>query len=50
MLKHLFKRELDSHQLFFAIGESLAHLHYLIGQGRVVRETGIDKVDLFRAV
>lgn len=49
VLEHLFRRELDSHQLFFAIGESLAHLHYLIGQGRIVKETGADGVDLFRA-
>ncbi len=49
VLKHLFKRELDSHQLFFAIGESLAHLHYLMGQGRVSREMGADGVNLFRA-
>lgn len=49
VLGHLFKRELDSHQLFFAIGESLAHLHYLMGEGRIVRETGADGVDLFRA-
>ena len=50
VLRHLFKRELDSHQLFFAIGESLAHLHYLMGQGRMGREKGSDGVDLFRAV
>jgi len=50
VLKHLFKRDLDSHQLFFAIGESLAHLHYLMGQGRISRERGGDGVDLFRAV
>ena len=49
VLKLLFKRELDSHQLFFAIGESLAHLHYLMGVGRIVRETGADGVDLFKA-
>jgi len=49
VLKHLFKRELDSHQLFFAIGESLAHLHYLEGQGRIVSETNAHSVTLFRA-
>ncbi len=49
VLKHLFKRDLDSHQLFFAIGESLSHLHYLMSQGRIVKETGADGVDLFRA-
>ena len=50
VLKCMFKRELDSHQLFFALGESLAHLHYLIGQGRIVKETGPNGVDLFRAI
>ena len=50
VLKHLFKRELDSHQLFFAIGESLAHLHYLMGQGRIACDKGDDGVDLFRAI
>ena len=50
VLKHLFKRELDEHQLFFAIGESLAHLHYLMGQGRIECEANADGVDLFRAV
>ncbi len=49
VLKFLFKRELDSHQLFFAIGESLSHLHYLIGQGRIIKETDANGVDQFRA-
>jgi len=34
----LFERALDAHQTTFAIGESLAHLNYLVGQGRLVRE------------
>ena len=29
LLPVLFRRKLDSHQLFFAMGESIAHLHYL---------------------
>ncbi len=29
LLPILFKRELDTHQLFFAMGESIAHLHNL---------------------
>ncbi|MGH6915947.1 MAG: MBL fold metallo-hydrolase, partial [Geminicoccales bacterium] len=33
----LFDRELDSHQLGFALGEALAHLNHLIGQGRLLR-------------
>ena len=35
----LFKRQLDDHQLMFAMGESIAHLHYLQAQGKVRRET-----------
>ena len=47
----LFKRPLDEHQMFFAIGETLAHLHHLMHQGRVTRSTGGDGIDLFsRAV
>ncbi len=33
----LFKRELDLHQTTFALGESLAHLHALWYEGRLVR-------------
>jgi glyoxylase-like metal-dependent hydrolase (beta-lactamase superfamily II) len=33
----LFKRKLDDHQLMFAMGESIAHLHYLQQSGRVRR-------------
>jgi glyoxylase-like metal-dependent hydrolase (beta-lactamase superfamily II) len=40
----LFKRELDAHQLGFAIGETLAHLQRLRYAGRVRRETRPDGV------
>jgi glyoxylase-like metal-dependent hydrolase (beta-lactamase superfamily II) len=33
----LFKRQLDDHQLMFAMGESIAHLHYLQDEGKVRR-------------
>jgi glyoxylase-like metal-dependent hydrolase (beta-lactamase superfamily II) len=33
----LFRRQLDTHQLGFAIGETLAHLHYLEAEGQVAR-------------
>ena len=33
----LFKRQLDDHQLMFAMGEAIAHLHYLQAGGRVKR-------------
>ncbi|MCH2557582.1 MAG: MBL fold metallo-hydrolase [Alcanivorax sp.] len=38
LLPVLFKRELDNHQLMFAMGESIAHLNCLHATGRVRRE------------
>jgi glyoxylase-like metal-dependent hydrolase (beta-lactamase superfamily II) len=35
LLPVLFRRTLDTHQTFFAMGESIAHLHYLWYQGRL---------------
>ena len=40
----LFRRPLDAHQMFFAMGESMAHLHYLEAEGRVARTIGDDGV------
>jgi hypothetical protein len=34
----MFKRELDLHQLTFAQGEALAHLHLLWFEGRLERK------------
>jgi glyoxylase-like metal-dependent hydrolase (beta-lactamase superfamily II) len=36
----LFKRELDGHQTIFALGESLAHLHFLWYQNEFERLEG----------
>lgn len=33
----LFRRELDTHQTFFALGEALSHLHRLVATGALVR-------------
>jgi glyoxylase-like metal-dependent hydrolase (beta-lactamase superfamily II) len=38
----LFKRQLDDHQLMFAMGEAIAHLHYLEHQGRLKRSRAAD--------
>lgn len=35
----LFRRELDTQQRFFAVGEAIAHLNYLVTNGSLVRET-----------
>jgi glyoxylase-like metal-dependent hydrolase (beta-lactamase superfamily II) len=42
------RRELDVHQLTFALGEAIAHLHLLWLAGELVRETGADGVFRFR--
>jgi glyoxylase-like metal-dependent hydrolase (beta-lactamase superfamily II) len=44
----LFRRELDTHQLSFAMGEALAHLHFLEAEGRVTRAVGGDGLHRFR--
>jgi glyoxylase-like metal-dependent hydrolase (beta-lactamase superfamily II) len=40
----LFRRKLDTHQLFFAMGEAMAHLHLLEREGRLERSVGADGV------
>ena len=49
LLPILFRRNLDRHQTAFALGEAIAHVHYLIGQGAIARETGADRIDRFLA-
>jgi len=43
----MFRRALDTHQLTFALGEALAHLHKLWFDGVLRRETGTDGVVRF---
>lgn len=45
----LFKREMDGHQTSFAMGEAIAHLHYLWRKG-VVERKAIDGVWTFSAL
>jgi len=40
----LFRRQIDEHQILFAMGEAIAHLNHLLYQRRVVREEGPDHV------
>jgi glyoxylase-like metal-dependent hydrolase (beta-lactamase superfamily II) len=44
----LFRRQLDAHQLGFAIGETVAHLHYLEARSQAARLVGRDGVHRFR--
>jgi len=46
----MFKRKLDLHQMTFAMGEALAHLHALMFQGKLKRTTGEDGVVRFSAI
>jgi hypothetical protein len=43
----MFRRPLDAHQLSFALGEALAHLHKLWREGIVRRATGSDGIIRF---
>jgi glyoxylase-like metal-dependent hydrolase (beta-lactamase superfamily II) len=43
----LFRRRLDRHQMGFALGEALAHLHYLVGHDEIERATDDNGVDRF---
>lgn len=45
----MFERQFDTHQLTFALGEALAHLHSLWYAGRVQRSVGGDGVIRFAA-
>ena len=44
LLGVLFRRPLDAHQTFFAMGEAIAHLHYLYYAGEAIRAVGTDGV------
>ncbi len=47
VLEVLFLRKLDTSQIFFAMGEAIAHLHYLYYEGRLARTVGADGVARF---
>lgn len=49
VLPVMFKRELDLHQTTFAMGEVVAHLHFLWFQGQLTRELCTDGIYRFRA-
>ena len=46
----MFKRALDTHQLTFALGEALAHLHKLWYDGILRRVIGDDGVIRFQLI
>lgn len=47
VLEVLFRRKLDTNQIFFAMGEAIAHLHCLQYDGRLTRTVGADGVARF---
>ena len=49
-LELLFQRELDAHQIMFAMGESLSHLTHLERKRRVERVEGSDGIIRFAAI
>ncbi len=50
VLALIFRRPLDTQQLFFAMGEAIAHLHYLERAGRLRRMRGQDGVTRFALI
>lgn len=50
ILPVLFRRPLNDHQLVFAIGEAIAHLHFLWRAGRAKRTYGEDGIYRFQSV
>lgn len=44
----MFRRPLDAHQLTFAMGEALAHLHKLWFDGALERKIGNDGIIRFQ--
>jgi glyoxylase-like metal-dependent hydrolase (beta-lactamase superfamily II) len=49
LLPVLFRRPLDAHQTFFAMGEAIAHLHYLYYAGEARRAAGGDGIMRYAA-
>ena len=49
VLPVLFRRKLDPHQLYFAMGEAIAHLNRLLAEGAVTRASGSDGIFRFTA-
>ena len=47
VLEILFRRKLDTGQIFFAMGEAIAHLHCLHFDGRLARTVGPDGIARF---
>jgi len=50
VLSLIFRRPLDTQQMFFAMGEAIAHLHVLERAGRLRRARGQDGVFRFALV
>ncbi len=48
VLDVLFRRRLDVHQIVFALGETIAHLNYLCGDGMLERSTDAHGVQRYR--
>jgi glyoxylase-like metal-dependent hydrolase (beta-lactamase superfamily II) len=47
ILPVLFRRALEGVQLILAVGEALAHLNFLLGEGRITRTRGTAGPDLY---
>lgn len=48
LLPHVFGREIVGRQILLAVGEAMAHAHYLRGRGELISEDDADGVRWFR--
>lgn len=49
VLKVLFKRDLDPYQFGFALGETVAHLNFLVAEGSLTQDVRPDGVYIYKA-
>ena len=49
MVPLIFNRVLDAHQAGFATGEVIAHINYMLSEGRLIKEASADGVMRFKA-
>jgi hypothetical protein len=50
IMRVLFKRQLDLHQLTFAMGETIAHLNFLWHAGRLERQIQNGRITFVKTV
>ena len=48
IMEKMFTRDLDNHQVFFALGEALAHVQLLMHAGKIKRTIDVNGIYLYK--